>query len=223
MDHLISRTLFGSSWSRVASTFFGSGLTPSLLMTNPKIFRFLSFNFNPCCRILLKVVAMCLSKREVPRGVRNSKVRRVDTFRERLVSTLETCKSQSGTGPDILRCSSGIFENINYIDQVNHSEFFIPCKTMFINSWKTTDALTKKASRWNWKSNRWQLEAVFSLLSSSSFTCQYPNFKSKAVKYLTSPRSHKMSSIKGRGNKSALQFCWVLWSPRTFRYFHLSS
>ena len=67
MNPLISRTLFGSGSSRMASTFFGSCLTPSLLMTNPRYFvsslqnaHFLSFNLSPWCRILLKIVSMCL-------------------------------------------------------------------------------------------------------------------------------------------------------------------
>lgn len=35
---------------------------------------------------------------------------------------------------------------------------------------------------------------------SSRFTCQYPLFKSKAVKCLAFPNKHKMSSFNGNGN-----------------------
>ena len=80
-----------------------------------------------------------------------------------------------------------------------------PCKTMFINSWKTAGALLNpKGITLNWKSPRWQAKAVFSLLSSSSCTCKYPDFKSKAVKYLASPRSDKMSSFKESGKETGL-------------------
>ena len=44
-----------------------------------------------------------LSKREVPRGVRNSKVRRQDKFRRDWSRHKNTCKSQSGTGPGVRR------------------------------------------------------------------------------------------------------------------------
>ena len=43
------------------------------------------------------------SKREVPRGVRNSKVRRQDKFRRDWSRHKNTCKSQSGTGPGVRR------------------------------------------------------------------------------------------------------------------------
>ena len=43
------------------------------------------------------------SKREVPRDVRNSKVLRQDKFRRDWSRHLNTCKSQSGTGPGIRR------------------------------------------------------------------------------------------------------------------------
>ena len=42
-------------------------------------------------------------KREVPRGVRNSKVRRQDKFRRDWSRHKNTCKSQSGTGPGVRR------------------------------------------------------------------------------------------------------------------------
>ena len=44
-----------------------------------------------------------VSKREVPRGVRNSKVRRQDKFRRDWSRHQNTCKSQSGTGPGVRR------------------------------------------------------------------------------------------------------------------------
>ena len=43
------------------------------------------------------------SKREVPRGVRNSKVRRQDKFRRDWSRHKNTCKSLSGTGPGVRR------------------------------------------------------------------------------------------------------------------------
>ena len=43
------------------------------------------------------------SKREVPRGVRNSKFRRQDKFRRDWSRHWNTCKSQSGTGPGVRR------------------------------------------------------------------------------------------------------------------------
>ena len=43
------------------------------------------------------------SKREVPRGVRNSKVRRQDKFRRDWSRHKNTSKSQSGTGPGVRR------------------------------------------------------------------------------------------------------------------------
>ena len=43
------------------------------------------------------------SKREVPRDVRNSKVRRQDKFRRDWSRHYNTCKSQSGTGPGVRR------------------------------------------------------------------------------------------------------------------------
>ena len=44
-----------------------------------------------------------LSKREVPRDVQNSKVRRQDKFRRDWSRHKNTCKSQSGTGPGVWR------------------------------------------------------------------------------------------------------------------------
>ena len=44
-----------------------------------------------------------LSKIEVPRDVRNSKVRRQDKFRRDWSQHKNTCKSQSGTGPGVRR------------------------------------------------------------------------------------------------------------------------
>ena len=44
-----------------------------------------------------------ISKREVPRGVRNSKVRRQDKFRRDWSRHYHKCKSQSGTGPGVRR------------------------------------------------------------------------------------------------------------------------
>ena len=52
---------------------------------------------------LYSMPAMHISKREVPRGVRNSKVRRQDKFRRDWSRHQNTCKSQSGTGPGVRR------------------------------------------------------------------------------------------------------------------------
>ena len=43
------------------------------------------------------------AKTEVPRDVRNSKVRRQDKFKRDWSQHYNTCKSQSGTGPGIQR------------------------------------------------------------------------------------------------------------------------
>ena len=75
-----------------------------------------------------------------------------------------------------------------------------PCTTIFISSWNTAGALLKpKGMTLNWNNPLWHVKAVFSLLSSSSFTCQYPLLRSSVVKYFAFPSILKVSSISGRG------------------------
>ena len=57
----------------------------------------------PHLMFILQLTDIIKAKTEVPRDVRNSKVRRQDKFRRDWSQHLNTCKSQSGTGPGVRR------------------------------------------------------------------------------------------------------------------------
>ena len=99
-----------------------------------------------------------------------------------------------------LKWSSTVFENIKISSRYAWAKSSYPRKTIDINSWKMPGAfvgLNDITLKWN-KPLR-QVNALFSLSSSWSLTCLFPDFKSSFEKYLADPSDASISSMPGSG------------------------
>ena len=91
-----------------------------------------------------------------------------------------------------------VLENINMSSRYARAKSSWPHNTIDISSWKTPGAFVRpNGITLKWNKPRWQVNALFSLSSSWSSTCQYPDFRSSFEKYFADPSEASISSITG--------------------------